>query len=93
MLKILSIALPLLLATNISADMQEAKEMFNEANCVKCHNVNKFKYRENKVNNFEKLHSMVTSCATASAAPWFDDEIKNVSLYLNQEYYKFKVEK
>ncbi|MFT5661706.1 MAG: mono/diheme cytochrome c family protein [Sulfurimonas sp.] len=92
MLKILAFTVPLLLTTNAFSDMQEAKEMFDEANCVQCHSVNKFKYRKDKISNFDKLHSMVTSCATASAAPWFDDEIKDVSLYLNKEYYKFKVE-
>ena len=92
MLKLLSYTLPLILVTSAYADMDEAKQLFQEANCVQCHSVSKFKYRKNKVSNFNKLHSMVTACATASAAPWFDDEIKEVSLYLNKEYYKFKLE-
>ena len=93
MLKILSLTLPLFLTTTLFSDMDEAKELFSEANCVKCHSVTKFKYQKDKVSNFTTLHSAVTSCATATAAPWFDDEIKDVSRYLNKEYYKFKVTK
>lgn len=92
MLKLtLSFLMVLLYSNTLYADIEEGKQVFNDSNCLECHSTDKFKYRVNKVNSFEKLHGTVSACANNSNAGLFEEEIKNVSLYLNKEYYHFKV--
>ena len=79
------------LSTSLNADFHEAKKMFDENNCLDCHNVEKFKYRKDKINNFGKLHDAVDACSGNSGTGWFEEEIMDVSKYLNNDYYKFKV--
>ncbi len=55
--------------------------------------LDKVKYRKDKVNNFGKLHSMVDACSSNSNTGWFDEEIMDVSSYLNYHYYHFKKQK
>jgi len=78
---------------NAYADMNAAKQLFDENDCTKCHSTEKFKYRKDKVNNFDKLHSTVAACANGTNVGWFEEEIEDVSSYLNQKYYHFKVKK
>ncbi|MDB2562577.1 hypothetical protein N9X61_03120 [Sulfurimonas sp.] len=80
----------ILSTTHIYANESEAKELFEESDCTKCHSVDRFKYRKDKVNNFEKLHRTVNSCVNSTSAGWFEEEIKDVSSYLNAKYYHFK---
>lgn len=79
-----------LLSTVLAADKEEAKALFNETNCLKCHGVNTFKPREHKVNNFLKLHKVIGQCANGNSVGWFEEEIEDVASYLNDEYYHFK---
>ena len=81
----------LLFTNNVYADMHTAKQLFDENDCTKCHNVEKFKYRKDKVNSFEKLNSVVGACANGTNTGWFEEEILDVSSYLNNKYYHFKI--
>ena len=79
-----------ILGTSLNADMGEAKELFDGAKCMECHNKADFKHREEKVNSFKKLVSSVNSCALASKAQWFDDDVHGVAKYLNKNHYHYK---
>lgn len=92
MLKSLLLTFFILLSNNLYADIDEGKELFKGSNCLDCHSVEKFKYRKDKVNNFDKLHSTVNACSFNTDTGWFDEEIMNVSTYLNHHYYKFKIQ-
>jgi len=72
------------------AEHEDAKELFNDAACMDCHNDEDFANRKNKINNFAKLHKAVDACRFGNEAEWFDDESMDVSKYLNAKYYKFK---
>jgi len=74
MFKIYIILLTIFSTCNIQADSSEAKELFNEANCIKCHQTSSFKARKDKVNNFPKLYSVVDRCEYNNKVGWFDDE-------------------
>ena len=94
-MKLLS-TIPILLTSSIlyaNADLENGEELFTTTNCLECHSTNKFKPRKDKVHNFKKLHKMVNACAVQSAAPWFDEDISDVSSYLNKKYYQFKQDK
>lgn len=56
---------------------------------MRCHVINDFKAREEKVNSFKKLHHQVKVCADNNYAGWFEEDVQSVSKYLNGHYYKF----
>jgi len=55
-----------------------------------CHNSQDFKKRKEKVNNFKRLQKSVASCAFGNNVGWFDEDMHEVSKYLNKRYYHFK---
>lgn len=93
MLKQIILPFTIIFSTIVYAEDPGPKELFDEANCVKCHSTDRLKAREEKVNNFEKLHKSVNNCAINTGAGWFDEEIEDVSKYLNKHYYHFDEKK
>ena len=90
MFKKITLITSLLLFTTLYADIDEGKELFDEANCMNCHIKNHFKAKEEKVNNYSKLHKTVGMCAYNSKVTWFDEELDDVVNYLNRDFYHFK---
>ena len=43
-----------------------------------------------KIKSSKALHSMVEFCSTNNGLAWFEEEIIDVSKYLNQKFYKFE---
>ena len=43
-----------------------------------------------KIKSPKALYSMVEFCATNNGLAWFEEEIIDVSKYLNQKFYKFE---
>ncbi len=64
----------------------------NGDNCVECHMVDSHEAlytRENRmVNERIILNGQVSACVQVLNLGWFPDEMKDVSEFLNQEYYK-----
>nr|WP_321266444.1 hypothetical protein [uncultured Sulfurimonas sp.] len=89
----LTLIASLAFTSTIYADSSEAKELFDEAKCMECHNNKDFKVREDKVNSFEKLHNSVNQCSFNSETGWFDDETLDVTKYLNKKFYHFSESK
>lgn len=87
---IITVATLLLTTTIYASNHEEAKELFDGADCMSCHNNEDFKARKEKTNNFKKLHKSVMACQINNNAGWFDDEAHSVSKFLNKKYYKFK---
>jgi cytochrome c peroxidase len=72
------------------ADMMKGKKLFDNAQCMTCHNVEDFKDKKiRKSKTFEEMKGMVSACQIQHDAQWFDDEEHDVARYLNQEYYHF----
>jgi len=72
------------------AEHEEAKELFEDAACMECHNNEDFTPKKTKVSNFKKLSKAVDACRYSNEVEWFDDESHEVSKYLNHMYYHFK---
>jgi mono/diheme cytochrome c family protein len=75
-----------------------AGKKLHDAKCAQCHST-MFPDKDGtqlysdlfrKIENPKALQGMVQACATRSNAGWFDEEILNVTRYLNDTYYKFK---
>lgn len=75
----------------------DSGEQLHEENCVTCHHPkaegdhSHLYTREEgrRANDLAGLESMVRMCDTNLNTGWFDDEIENVTAYLNKTYYKF----
>lgn len=72
------------------ADMQEAKEMFDEAKCMECHNISDFGGSTSKAKDYHQLLAKVDACQRGNDAEWFDEDSGMVADYLNKVFYKFK---
>lgn len=78
------------------AESTHGKELHN-ANCIQCHS-NMFGgdgsgiyTRPNRrVRSLQGLEKQVRFCAQNLGHTWFDDEIQEVSNYLNREFYHFE---
>ena len=74
--------------TAMASEHKDAKEIFDEAACMRCHSINHFRVKKERVNSFEKLQKSVQRCASNTHAGWFEEDIYGVSRFLNHEYYK-----
>jgi mono/diheme cytochrome c family protein len=68
-----------------------------QANCISCHASmfdgkagEIFTRKDRKVKTLEGLKARVQTCATNLNLQWFDEEVDDVTTYLNQEFYHFK---
>ena len=86
----ISLVITLITSTLFCSDIENGKELFNEAKCMDCHNVVDFKVKKNKITSIKKLHDIVTQCAFRDDIEWFDDDTEDVVNYLNNKYYKLK---
>lgn len=68
----------------------EGKEFFDEAKCMECHTSKDFTKGHSKAKNYKHVVTMVDACQINNNVGWFDEDIKEVSDYLNGEYYHFK---
>lgn len=84
------IALIVLYCTCGYADMMKGKKLFDNAQCMACHNVEDFKDKKiRKSKTFPQMKGMVSACQIQHDAQWFDEDEHDVARYLNQEYYHF----
>ncbi|MGV6859109.1 MAG: c-type cytochrome [bacterium] len=96
MIKKLMVITALLATSSIAlADLDNGKKL-HDANCVSCHTKMTggdgsalYTRSKRRVTSSDALTSQVRRCATNLNLTWFDDQIDDVSSYLNQEYYKF----
>lgn len=79
-----------LFANVASAGVNEAEVLFDEAKCMRCHDNIGFKVKNSKVKDFSKLNASVEKCAYSTHVSWFDDENRDVSLFLNEKFYHYE---
>ena len=71
------------------ADVHAGKKL-TDANCYQCHGTEIYTRADRKVKNLPGLRKQVQFCDQALGLTWFDEQVNDVSAYLNQEFYKFK---
>lgn len=75
-----------------AVDIENGKTLHNE-NCLRCHDVSMYTRENRLVNSFYELGTRIRDCELLAEAAWFDEEIDDVTAYLNQTFYHFKLEK
>ncbi len=81
----------LLMSTVVMAEgnVANGKKLFTEAKCNQCHTTSVYTKPDRKVKTLKALEAKVRLCDSNLSTNWFDDEIHDVTAYLNQQYYKF----
>lgn len=69
-------------------NVANGKKLFTESKCNQCHTTSVFTRKDRKVNSLKALEAQVRRCDSNLNTNWFDDEIHDVTAYLNQQYYK-----
>jgi cytochrome c553 len=91
MLRTVPLALVLLAVAGPSHAVNVAGgKTLTDKHCYQCHGNEVYTRSDRKVRSIDALHRQVQRCELALGLKWFDDDIANVSAYLNQEFYKFK---
>lgn len=76
-------------APGFAANPDNGKELHNEK-CTRCHDSAIYTRSNRRVHSLPKLGTQVRFCKDNLGITWFDDEVDDVVLHLNQEFYKFK---
>lgn len=69
--------------------MTEGRYLFEEAQCMACHQARPFNGPNTKVKSLSGLRAMVEACNTNLSVGWFPDEVQAVTHYLNKTHYNF----
>ncbi|MBF0623272.1 MAG: hypothetical protein HQL82_00510 [Magnetococcales bacterium] len=71
------------------ADPVRGKEL-HDASCIRCHAADTYTKAERRKKDLKQLQAMVEYCSQMVGAQWFEDDVADVTAYLNQTFYKFK---
>lgn len=83
----LFVALAVAWAPNAIADAGEA---LHEEHCTRCHGSEVYTREDRNVHSLAGLEAQVRRCDQNLGLTWFDDEVSQVTGYLNDHYYKFE---
>ena len=83
---------PFLVTPILAVDLENGKSLHNE-NCLRCHDESKYTRKNRIVKNFQQLHERIKQCELMTELTWFDEEIDDVTAYLNNQFYHFNLEK
>ena len=76
------------LAVVHAEDLTKGKEL-HQKNCLQCHKPEIYERSDRTVKNLKHLRSQVLFCAVNNDIEWFDEEVDDVTSYLNTFYYVF----
>ena len=80
----------LALASNSqAADISHGKSL-QQKNCMACHDDGMYTRDERRVKDLSGLRTQVQRCESTLGLTWFDEEVDDVTAYLNKSFYKFK---
>jgi len=86
------ITLLLLNAPAHAFDSENGKALHNES-CVRCHDDSMYTREDKKTKSYSLLRERVVQCEIMAELIWFEEEIDDVTAYLNESFYHFSPEK
>lgn len=78
-----------LLSVSVNAADIENGDSLHADNCVKCHDSSVYTRANRRVTSMPKLGAQVRMCKDNLGITWFDDEVEDVTMFLNKKYYHF----
>jgi hypothetical protein len=76
-------------STLLAADIKNGKKL-QQKNCMSCHDDGMYTRDERRVKDLSALRTQVQRCESTLGLTWFDEEVDDVTAYLNKSFYKFK---
>lgn len=76
-------------ATLAAGNAANGQKLYTASQCNKCHGSEVYTSPDRKVKSLAALEAQVRRCDSNLNTNWFDDDINDVTAYLNQQYYKF----
>jgi cytochrome c2 len=71
-----------------SGDIKRGEKLLND-NCFGCHDTSVYTRPHRIVNSLPELQDRVRFCETQNGLSWKDQDIEDVTAYLNAKFYKF----
>ncbi len=84
--------IPFLVTPVLAIDLENGKSLHDD-NCLRCHDESKYTRKNRIVKNFQQLYERIKQCELMAELTWFDEEIADVTAYLNNQFYYFNLEK
>ena len=84
--------IPFLVTPVLAVDLENGKSLHDE-NCLRCHDESKYTRKNRIVKNFQQLYEPIKQCELTAELTWFDEQIADVTAYLNNQFYYFNLEK
>ena len=84
--------IPFLVTPVLAVDLENGKSLHDD-NCLRCHDESKYARKNRIVKNFQQLYERIKQCELMAELTWFDEEIDDVTAYLNNQFYYFNLEK
>tara|TARA_Y100000817_G_scaffold234067_1_gene186382 strand:- start:16 stop:309 length:294 start_codon:yes stop_codon:yes gene_type:complete len=84
--------IPFLVTPVLAVDLENGKSLHDD-NCLRCHDESKYTRKNRIVKNFQQLYERIKQCELMAELTWFDEEIADVTAYLNKQFYYFNLEK
>lgn len=72
-----------------AADIENGDDLHFE-NCTGCHQESIYTRDDRNVDSMERLGLQVRFCKDSLELAWFDEDVEDVTEFLNQEYYRFQ---
>lgn len=77
--------------TNLCAADLERGEALHDEHCTSCHKPVIYTRSDRMVNNLDALRERVKQCELANDLLWFEEDVEDVSAYLNSGFYQFGI--
>ena len=87
-----SVILLLLSSPTHAFDIDNGKALHDE-NCVRCHDSSMYTRKDRKTKDYVSLRERVVQCEIMTELIWFEEEIDDVTAYLNHAFFHFNMEK
>lgn len=72
-----------------AADPENGKKLLT-TNCFHCHDTGVYTRADRRITSLPKLRAQVERCDTSLDLKLFDDDIDDITAWLNSAFYKFK---
>jgi hypothetical protein len=76
--------------TNVVASASDPGEVLHNEHCLSCHQPVIYTSEDRAVTSYSKLEQRVGQCELVNNLLWFQEEVENVTSYLNRKFYLFK---
>ena len=73
-----------------SVDIENGKAL-HDANCMRCHQESIYTRKDRLIYSYPELRERISQCELGAELTWFDEEIDDVTAYLNDAFYHFEI--